>query len=59
MANLTFQALLKQIKADRYGTKEEILNKMDIFLSGNRITIDEYNQLVELVDTMEINKQPK
>ena len=58
MASLTFQALLKQITGNRYGNKESIMSKLDIFLAGGRISVDEYNQLVELVDTMEANKQP-
>ena len=56
MASLTYQALLKQITGNRYGTRESIMSKLDIFLAGERITLDEYNQLVELVDSMESNK---
>ena len=31
--------------------KEETLGKMDIFLIGNRITSDEYKELVKLLDS--------
>lgn len=31
--------------------KEETLGKMDIFLVGNRITSDEYKELVKLLDS--------
>ncbi|WP_172617218.1 hypothetical protein [Clostridium tertium] len=34
-----------------YGTKEEMKSKLDVFLLNNRITEDEYNELVVLLNS--------
>lgn len=37
------------IKNGRYGTKESFMVKLDVFLLNNRITQEEYTELVELL----------
>lgn len=32
-----------------YGTYEEMMNKLDVFYLGNRITKEQYEELVELL----------
>lgn len=39
------------INKGTYGTKEEMKNKLDVFLLNNRITEDEYNELVILLSS--------
>lgn len=48
--NLTFNALKSQINRKSYASKEDVMQKMDIFLIGNRITQDQYNELLELLN---------
>ncbi|MFL0584731.1 hypothetical protein ACH0B6_19355 [Solibacillus silvestris] len=48
--NLTFIALKSQITRKSYISKEDVLQKMDIFLIGNRITQEQYNELLEMVN---------
>lgn len=31
--------------------KADMMKKLDVFLLGNRITVDEYNELVELLNS--------
>lgn len=38
------------INNGRYGTKEEMLIKLDVFLLNNRITQEQYNELVALLN---------
>ena len=49
--NLTYNALKSQINRKSYISKEDVLQKMDIFLIGNRVTQDQYNELVTLLST--------
>lgn len=49
----TYEACKIVINSGRYGTKEEMMMKLDIFLLGNRITPDQYNELVELLNSKE------
>ncbi|MEK4255408.1 hypothetical protein [Ureibacillus sp. FSL K6-2830] len=46
----TYDACKKLIENGRYGSKEDMLLKLDIFLLGNRITQAEYNQLVDMLN---------
>lgn len=39
------------INKGTYGTKEEMKSKLDVFLLNNRITEDEYNELVVLLNS--------
>lgn len=39
-----------------YGTKEEMMMKLDVFLLNNRISQDEYNELVNLLEQKESEK---
>lgn len=48
--NLTYNALKSQISRKSYVSKEDVLQKMDIFLIGDRITQDQYNELLTLLD---------
>lgn len=47
---MTYKLCLTVINKNTYGTKEEMLEKLDVFLLNNRITQEEYNQLVALLD---------
>lgn len=46
---MTYTYCKKVIANGTYGTKEEMLNKLDVFLLNNRITQDQYNELVGLL----------
>lgn len=48
--DLTYKALKSQIGRKSYITKEDVQQKMDIFLIGDRITQDQYNELLTLLD---------
>lgn len=39
----------KVIQNKTYGTVDEMKEKLDVFLLNNRITQDEYNQLITLL----------
>lgn len=41
------------INKGTYGTREEILEKLDVFLLNNRVSRDEYDELVALVNDRE------
>lgn len=46
----TYLLCKKVIENGTYGTKEEMMLKLDVFLLANRITQVEYNELVGLLD---------
>jgi len=46
----TYQLCKKVIENRAYGTKEEMLIKLDVFLLNDRITQDQYNELVNLLN---------
>ena len=48
---MTYELCLIVINKRTYGTKEEMLEKLDVFLLNNRITEDEYNELVVLLNS--------
>lgn len=41
----------KVIENGTYGSKEDMLLKLDVFLLANRITQTEYNELVSLLNS--------
>lgn len=45
---MTYHNCKKLIEAGRY-EKEDMLNKLDVFLLNNRITKAQYKELVELI----------
>ena len=45
----TYENLKKLIKIGKK-TKAEILTMMDVFLMNNRITEEQYNELIQLMD---------
>ena len=47
---MTYRNCKKLIEAGRY-EKEDMLNKLDVFLLGDRITRMQYEELVELMDS--------
>lgn len=49
---MTYNLCLKIINKGTCGTKEEMAEKLDIFLLNNRITEEEYNELIELLITI-------
>lgn len=53
MGTLTYRNCKKLIENGRY-EKEDMLNKLDVFLLGNRITQSEYEELVVM---MEVKKE--
>ena len=48
----TYEACKKLIENGRYGTKEDRLLKLDIFLLGNRISQADYNELVDMLNAV-------
>jgi hypothetical protein len=49
---MTYIAMKKIIESGGYD-KEEVLWKLDIFLVGNRITIEQYNELKKMMNDHE------
>jgi hypothetical protein len=47
---MTFNLCKKIIEKGAYGPKEEMLIKLDVFLLNNRITQEEYEELVNLLE---------
>ncbi|MFJ8259023.1 hypothetical protein ACIQ4Z_17525 [Peribacillus asahii] len=47
---MTYTYSKKVIENGTYGTKEEMLVKLDVFLLNNRITQEQYNELVGLLN---------
>jgi hypothetical protein len=47
----TYDACKKLIANGRYGTKDDMLLKLDIFLLGDRITQGQYNELIAALNT--------
>ena len=57
MANTkTYTQAKKIIEVGRYESKEAMMEILDVFLMGNRITADEYKELVELLNLKEAEK---
>lgn len=52
METLTYRNCKKLILAGRY-EKEDMINKLDVFLLGNRITQSEYEELVFMINEKE------
>lgn len=46
---MTYIYCKKVIQNGTYGTREEMLIKLDVFLLNNRITQDEYNELAGML----------
>lgn len=46
---MTYRNCKKLIEAGRY-EKEDMLNKLDVFLLGDRITQAEYEELVKIIN---------
>jgi hypothetical protein len=47
---MTYKLCLTVINKGTYGTKEEMCSKLDVFLLNNRVSQDEYNSLVSLLE---------
>lgn len=47
---MTYKNCKKLIEAGRY-EYDDMMNKLDVFLLGNRITQEQYKELVELMDS--------
>lgn len=47
---MTYDLCKKVIETGTYGPKEEMLIKLDVFLLNNRITQEEYEELVNLLE---------
>lgn len=47
---MTYDLCKKVIEKGTYGPKEEMLIKLDVFLLNNRITKEEYEELVNLLE---------
>jgi len=48
--NLTYKACKSQIERKSYVSKEDIQQKLDIFLVNDRITQDQYTELAGLLE---------
>jgi hypothetical protein len=51
---MTYKLCVKVINNGTYGTKEEMMIKLDVFLLNNRITQEQYNELVALLESKEV-----
>ena len=51
--SITYTFCKKVIENRTYGTKEDMLIKLDVFLLNDRITQEEYNELVDLLGQKE------
>ncbi|WP_191992078.1 hypothetical protein [Peribacillus tepidiphilus] len=47
---MTYTYCKKVIENKTYSSKEDMLVKLDVFLLNNRITQEQYNELVELLN---------
>ena len=54
--SITYIFCKKVISNRTYGTKEEMMIKLDVFLLNNRIVQEEYNELVDLLAQKEVEK---
>lgn len=45
---MLYKALVKIIQSGQYD-REDMLTKLDIYLAGNRLTADQYQELVEMI----------
>lgn len=52
----TYTLCKRVIEKGTYGTYGEMMMKLDVFLLNDRITQDEYNELVKLLDEKEQEK---
>lgn len=52
METLTYRNCKKLISNGKY-EKEDMLNKLDVFLLGNRISQSEYEELVKMMNEKE------
>lgn len=52
MGTLTYRNCKKLIENNRY-EKEDMMNKLDVFLLGDRISQSEYEELVALMNEKE------
>ena len=52
----TYSLCKRVIENGTYGTKEDMMVKLDVFLLNNRITDVQYNELVVLLDEKEAEK---
>lgn len=50
---MTYNFCVKVINNGTYGNKEEMMIKLDVFLLNNRITQEQYNELVALLESKE------
>ena len=51
--SITYTFCKKVIENGTYGIKEDMLIKLDVFLLNDRITQEEYNELVDLLGQKE------
>lgn len=49
MGSLTYRAAKSAIERQSYNSKEEMQEMLDVFLLNRRITLEEYNELTELL----------
>ena len=46
------------IEKGTYGTKDEMMKKLDVFLLNNRITGEQYTELVTLLESKVVTETP-
>lgn len=56
MGSMTYQLCKTVISNGNYGTYEDMMIKLDVFLLNNRITQSEYEALVDQLIAKEIEK---
>jgi len=46
---MQYDLLIKVIKGNKYD-KQDILNKLDVYMMLNKITLEQYNELITLIN---------
>lgn len=47
---MLYKVLKRMIEKGNYDSKEELMEKMDLLLLNNQITIDQFNELVAMLE---------
>lgn len=50
---MLFNIMKRMIERNKYGTREEMIEKMNVLLLSDQITVDQYAKLIEMLDEKE------
>lgn len=51
MSSITYRLCKNKIEKDMYNTQEELQQMLDIFFAGDRISLQEYEELSSLLNS--------